>query len=119
MYKSTVVDLNMGSTKEEFKINKYPCIVIKGLSYDWEIDYFTNRKNREEYSLPLYIENQGDFFEVGIMEFNSSNLIDLYNVSVDKHLDSAYELWIYKSEEDKTKIDYTDGDVIAKFIELE
>lgn len=119
MYKSTVVDLNMGNNIEEFKIKEYPCIVIKGLSYDWEIDYFANRKNREEYSWPLYMENKGDYFKVGLMEFNSSNLIDLYNVGVDEHLKSNYELWIYKSETDKSKIDYTDGNVIAKFIELE
>ncbi|WP_394862377.1 hypothetical protein [Paraclostridium bifermentans] len=115
MYKSTVVDLNMGSeTQAEFKVDKFPSLVIKNLQFDWEIEYFKNKRYREKYALPLFIENNGDYFEIGKMELTTSNLVAFNFVG-----EGQYIVELHKSKDSVKIIDYNDGDTLIKLMELE
>lgn len=120
MYQSRVIDIEENDNSLcEYKLDKFPCLVLKGLEYPWEIEYLKDKENREDISLPLYIERDNEYFEIGTMELTSDKLLEVYNISTGGDGSQFYELYLYKSEIDCKKIDFTDGDLIAKFIELE
>lgn len=120
MYQSKIIEIEeQDNSLGEYKIDKFPCLMLKGLEYPWEIEYLRDKKNREDISLPLYIERNDEYFEIGTMEMTSEKLLEVFTISKRSDGEHFYELFICKSETDIKKIDFTDGNLIANFIELE
>lgn len=111
-YESKVVSL-----REEQEDNSldlpYPCVLIEGVDYVWEINFLKNRLFREDLSLPVYLKHTGRYFYLTQMELTSQNFALLNSIS-----EGSYKITICKDANTKTEIDYTDGEVLEKFIRL-
>lgn len=111
-YESKVV--TMGDTNNDNSSDlPYPCIIIEGVDYVWEINFLKNRLYREDISLPVYLQHTGKYFYLTQMELTSQNFALLNSIS-----QGSYTITICKDKNTRTEIDYTNGEVLEKFIRL-
>lgn len=114
MYKSTVIDLvNVGKTNEDNFRLQYPCMVVEGIEYTWEMEFFKNRSYNERLSIPLYVRFQGRYLLLTRVDLTSRTLMEFASIS-----EGNYKVEIHKGENIKTTIDYMDGTTLEKFIKL-
>ena len=111
-YESRVVSLDSSSDEDKIDL-PYPCIIMEGVDYVWEINFLKERLYREELSLPVYLKHTGRYFYLTQMELTSQNFAMLNSISK-----GSYTVTVCKSEHDKSIIDYTDGEILEKFIRL-
>ena len=82
---------------------EYPFLLIDGLKYKIEIDYF---KDTLSGNMPLYIKLDNEFVPLGAANLDHSLFITLKLIS-----NGSYHLYLYKSEDAFTEIDYMDAKV--------
>lgn len=82
---------------------EYPFLLIDGLKYKIEIDYF---KDTLSGNMPLYIKLADEFVHLGTANLDHSLFITLKLIS-----NGSYHLYLYKSKDAFTEIDYMDAKV--------
>lgn len=87
-------------TEENKGTLKYPFLLIDGLLYEIEFNYF---KDSQEGTLPLYINVGGEFLQLGTANLDHILFTNLLRIS-----NGQYKLFLYKDEDTYTEIDYTD-----------
>ena len=111
-YDSRVVSIEEEENELDLDL-PYPCIIMEGIDYVWEINFLKERFYREELSLPVYLKHTGKYFYLTQMELTSQNFAMLNSIS-----NGSYTVTICKSKDNRSVIDYTDGEVLEKFIRL-
>ena len=116
MYKSKVVDLNnVGSGESGTKQTPldYPCIVLEGVEYVWEMEYFKNKKYNPEISLPFYVRYENKYVKLGRIDFSHTTFVNFAVIS-----EGTYRVELHKGEGSVHPIDCTDVETLKKFIRL-
>lgn len=92
----------------------YPCVLLSGITTQWELEYLSKYTCKEGASLPLYVKFEGMIGQVGYMELTSEYLITLGFISGK----TPYTLKVLMNPNEEKEIDYTDEDTLMKFIKL-
>lgn len=92
----------------------YPCVLLSGVTTQWELEYLSKYTCQENASLPLYVEFEGMTGLVGSMELTSNYLLTLGTISGN----TPYKLKILTSPTEEKEIDYKDAETLLKFIKL-
>ncbi|GAA0101602.1 hypothetical protein UT300012_23170 [Paraclostridium bifermentans] len=116
MYSSKVVDLNdinNGESGMKQTPLDYPCIVLEGVEYTWEMEYLKAKQYTEEISLPFYIRYEGKYVRLSRIDFKHTTFVNFAVIG-----EGTYKVEIHKSENDIVPIDCTDVETLKKFIRL-
>ena len=116
MYKSKVVDLNdVGSDESGIKQTPldYPCIVLEGVEYVWEMEYLKSKEYNPEISLPFYVRYENKYVKLGRLDLSHSTFVNFAVIG-----EGSYKVEIHKSEGNVVPIDCTDVETLKKFIRL-
>ncbi len=111
-YESTVVSLGADTFSDAPDL-QYPCIVLEGVEYVWELNFLKNRVFREHLALPVYVNHTGHYFYLTQMELTEKTLALFNSIS-----EGSYKVSIHKDKTTISEIDYTDGETLEKFIRL-
>lgn len=116
MYKSKVVNLNdVGSGESGIKQTPldYPCIVLEGVEYVWEMEYLQKKSYTEEISLPFYVRYEGKYVRLGRVDFSHTTFVNFQVIG-----EGSYKVELHKGEGKVSPIDCSDVETLKKFIRL-
>ena len=92
----------------------YPCLVIHGLEYQAEIDYFKNLVSHEGSKFPLYYVGNNGYEFIGDVDLTHRFLISLKQISK-----GDYKLELLFSEDtEPSVIDYMDINQVIKCLNV-
>lgn len=97
---TTVLNLDM-EEKNQGTL-QYPFLLIEGLAYEIEFQYF---KDSQKGELPLYIKLDDEFLYLGTANLDHILFTNLLRISK-----GSYKLFLYKNENNFTEIDYKNSE---------
>ena len=93
----------------------YPCLVLTGIDFREEIDYFKNLDygRTGEKTLPLYVMLNGT-----MEKLSDVVLTHLFLISINQISNGSYGLYLYADEDTYTEIDYKSDDMLLKCMKV-
>lgn len=90
----------------------YPCLVLDGIDLKPELEFYMKKASSSNYSIPFYCRRDGVYGYMGNIDLSLDTFMTIYSIS------KEYTVELQKSIENKVIIDYTNPDVLEKFIKL-
>ena len=104
------VDENLPETLMRLPEN-FPFILIEGVTSTQEVTFFQNRCYNPESSLPLYVNVDGSFCEIGKIDLSLDSILSIGGIY-------DYKLFLYLNKNDAKEIDLRNPNSLIKFIKL-
>lgn len=90
---------------------KFPCLYLKGLETEEELNYFRNKHWEEDSLVPLYCELEGTSFFITDINLDATALLLLHEMG-------NYQLSLFKNDSVRIPINLDEPSDIIKFIKL-